>query len=76
VDCRGSRKPRCVRYDFGEEKKTAQGVKYFELQRRSLDFDGNVFGEVMDRLSIEKFHPAWDAPHQWRGRQLQIRHPP
>jgi hypothetical protein len=56
--CRGSSKPRYVRYDFGEGKKTAQGVKYFELQCRSLDFDSNVFGEVMNRLSIEKFHDA------------------
>jgi hypothetical protein len=54
--CRGSRKLRCVRYDFGEEKETTQGVKYFELQCRYLDFDGKVFGEVMDRLPIEKFH--------------------
>lgn len=56
--CHGSRKPRCVRYDFGEEKKTPQGVKYFELQCRYLDFDGKVFGEVMDRLPIEEFHGA------------------
>lgn len=56
--CRGSRKPRCVRYDFGEEKKTSQGVKYFELQCRYFDFDGKVFGEVLDRLPIEKFHGA------------------
>jgi hypothetical protein len=56
--CRGSRKPRCVRYDFGEEKETTQGVKYFELQCCYLDFDGKVFGEVIDRLPIEKFHGA------------------
>jgi hypothetical protein len=56
--CPGSRKPRCLRYELGEEKKTSQGVKYFELQCRYLDFDGKVFGEVMDRLPIEKFHGA------------------
>lgn len=56
--CRGSRKPRSVKYDFGEEKKTNQGVKYFELQCRYFDFDGKVFGEVADRLAIEKFHGA------------------
>jgi hypothetical protein len=56
--CRGSSKPRCARYDFSEEKEIRQGVKYFELQCRYLDFDGKVFGEVMDRLPIEKFYGA------------------
>ncbi len=56
--CRGSRKPRCLIYDFGEEKTTDQGVKYFELQCRYLDFDGKVFGEVIDKLAVERFHGA------------------
>jgi hypothetical protein len=56
--CRASRKPRCLKYDFGEEKKTTQGIKYFELQYRSLDFDGNVFGRVTEKLIIEKFRGA------------------
>lgn len=56
--CRGSRKPRCLRYDFGEETKNNQGMEYFELQCRSLDFDGEVFGEIVDKLRIEKFHGA------------------
>ena len=29
--CPGSGKLRCLRYDMGEEKKTDQGVEYFEL---------------------------------------------
>jgi hypothetical protein len=56
--CPGTRKPRCLRYDFGEEKTTFQGVKYFELECRYLDFDGQVFGEVIERLEIEKFRGA------------------
>lgn len=56
--CPGTGKPRCVKYDFGEEKKTNQGVKYFELDYRYLDFDGKVFGEVTERLGIEEFRGA------------------
>lgn len=53
--CPGSGKPRCLRYDLGEEKKTDQGLEYFELQCRYFDFDGKVFGEVTEMLSIPKF---------------------
>ena len=53
--CPGIRKPRCVKYDFSEEKTTIQGVKFFELECRYLDFDGQIFGEVIERLEIEKF---------------------
>jgi hypothetical protein len=56
--CPGSGKPRCVKYDFGQEKKTSQGVKYFELESRYLDFDGRVFGEATEELGIEKFRGA------------------
>jgi hypothetical protein len=53
--CPGSSKLRCLRYDIGEEKKTDQGVEYFELQSQYLDFDGKVFGTVLAKLAIEKF---------------------
>lgn len=56
--CAGSGKLRCLRYDMGEEKKTDQGVEYFELQCQYLDFDGKVFGTVQAKLPIEKFHGA------------------
>ena len=56
--CTGSGKPRCLRYDMGEEKKTDQGVEYFELQCQYLDFDGKVFGTVLAKLPIEKFRGA------------------
>ncbi|OAG36189.1 splicing factor 3A subunit 3 [Fonsecaea monophora] len=57
-DCSGSGKPRCFRYGMGEEKKTEQGVEYFELQCQYLDFDGEVFGAVLTKLAIEKFRGA------------------
>jgi hypothetical protein len=56
--CSGSSKPRCLKYDMGEEKKTNQGVEYFELQCQYLDFDGKVFGLVIEKLGIEKFRGA------------------
>ena len=56
--CSGSNKPRCLKYDMGEEKKTNQGVEYFELQCQYLDFDGKVFGVVNEKLGIEKFRGA------------------
>lgn len=43
---------------MGEEKKTSQGVEYFELLCQYLDFDGKVFGAVTERLAIEKFNGA------------------
>lgn len=43
---------------MGEEKKTNQGVEYFELQCQYLDFDGKVFGAVTERLAIQKFRGA------------------
>ena len=43
---------------MGEEKKTNQGVEYFELQCQYLDFDGKVFGAVTEKLAIEKFRGA------------------
>jgi hypothetical protein len=41
---------------MGEEKRTNQGVEYFELQCQYFDFDGTVFGAVTERLSIQKFN--------------------
>ncbi|KAK5936471.1 hypothetical protein PMZ80_011292 [Knufia obscura] len=56
--CLGSGQLRCLQYNVGEEKKTEQGVEYFELQCQYLDFDGKVFGTVTERLPIERFHGA------------------
>nr|KMM69764.1 hypothetical protein CPAG_06078 [Coccidioides posadasii RMSCC 3488] len=56
--CDGSGEPRCVKYDSGMEKTTVQGVEYFEIHGRYLDFDGEVFGEVSETLRIKKFSGA------------------
>ena len=53
--CVGTGKPRCVKYDFGEERKQVAGVDYFHIGCHYLDSDGKVFGEVSTALGIEKF---------------------
>ncbi|KAH8772429.1 hypothetical protein F5882DRAFT_505893 [Hyaloscypha sp. PMI_1271] len=45
----------CVRYEFGEEKRIKDGVEYFHIKARYLDFDGKVFGETSSKYAIEKF---------------------
>ena len=56
--CFGTGQPRCVRYEFGEEKTTKDRVKYFHIKARYLDFDGKVFGETSSEHAIEKFRGA------------------
>ncbi len=56
--CFGTGQPRCVRYEFGEEKKTKDGVEYFHVKARYLDFDGKIFGETSSEHAIEKFRGA------------------
>jgi hypothetical protein len=53
--CFGTGKPRCVTYDGGEEKETSHGVKYYNMECRYLDYDGQVFGEASIDLAIVKF---------------------
>ena len=54
TNCRGSGKPQCVKFDFGEEKKL-DGMSYFSLHCRYLDFDGKLFGDVPTQLPITQF---------------------
>ena len=53
--CVGTKKPRCVKYNFGEEKKLSNGMIYYSMQCCYLDFDGKTFGEVSTELPIFKF---------------------
>ena len=53
--CSGTRKPRCVRFDFGEEKETSSGSKYWNVECRYLHFDGANLGESSIELKISKF---------------------
>lgn len=53
--CFGTDKPRCVIYDAGEEQETSTGLKYYKMECRNLDYDGQVFGEASINLAITKF---------------------
>ncbi|KAF4629406.1 hypothetical protein G7Y89_g8744 [Cudoniella acicularis] len=53
--CHGTHKPRCVRYDFGEEKSSNSGSRYWNMEYRYKYFDGKEFGDVSIELQIPKF---------------------
>jgi len=53
--CIGTLKPRCVIFDYGEEKTTKNDTKYYSMACRYLDFDGDILGEVTGELAILKF---------------------
>ncbi len=55
TSCFGTDKPRCVIYDAGEEQETSNGLKYYKMECRYLDYDGQVFGEASINLAIVKF---------------------
>ncbi|OJD16913.1 hypothetical protein AJ78_02950 [Emergomyces pasteurianus Ep9510] len=52
-----SEQPRCFVYDSGEFVLSSQG-DHFEIECRSLDYDGKVFGEMTTMLQIPKFQSA------------------
>ncbi|OJD11906.1 hypothetical protein AJ78_07412 [Emergomyces pasteurianus Ep9510] len=52
-----SEQPRCFVYDLGEFVLSPQG-DHFEIECRSLDYDGKVFGEMTTVLQIPKFRSA------------------
>jgi hypothetical protein len=53
--CPGTKKQRCIKYDFGEERTTSDGVVYFHIKGRYVDFNGKVLGEVPINTGIMKF---------------------
>ena len=53
--CHSTGKQRCIKYDFGEEKESLDGEKFFNLECRYLDFDGEKFGEASIQVKIPKF---------------------
>jgi hypothetical protein len=56
--CSGTHKPRYVRYNFGEEKNTTTGAKYWSLDCSYLDFNGEDLGLFPIELRIAKFRGA------------------
>ncbi|KAH8691858.1 P-loop containing nucleoside triphosphate hydrolase protein [Talaromyces proteolyticus] len=43
--CPSTGLPRCVRYNFGEEKRTVRNGPCFHINSQYFDFDGDAFGE-------------------------------
>ena len=53
--CSGTGKPQCVMYDNGEEEETIYKDKYYSMECRYLDYNGQVFGEASINVPIAKF---------------------
>jgi hypothetical protein len=53
--CHGTHKPRCVEFGYGEKKTTKSGSRYWNIECRYLDFDGERLGNVPIELQIPKF---------------------
>jgi hypothetical protein len=51
----GTSQPRCIKFDFGKEKKSSQGIIYYEIKGCYYDFDGKVLREASKTLVIPKF---------------------
>ena len=56
--CFGTQKSRCIKFNVGAEKTSRGGTKYWNIEGRYLDFDGEGFGEVEIELHIAKFQGA------------------
>ena len=54
--CSATNLLRCVKYNFSEEKKTAQKVECFEIQSCYFDFNDEIFDEATETLQIEMFY--------------------
>lgn len=55
--CHYSEEPKCLIFDFGEERILKKG-KFYVIQCRYLDFNGKVLGQVMSNLLIPEYRGA------------------
>ncbi|ELR03570.1 hypothetical protein GMDG_06228 [Pseudogymnoascus destructans 20631-21] len=53
--CRGTKKPRCIRFKSGEAKTSTTGVDYFHIKGKYLEFDGKVLGKAPIETAILGF---------------------
>lgn len=54
--CRGTKKPRCIRFESGEAKTSTTGVDYFHIKGKYLEFDGKVLGKAPIETAILGFY--------------------
>lgn len=57
TSCVYSEEPKCLVFDFGEERTLKKG-KFYVLQCRYLDFNGKLLGEVVSNLLIPEYRGA------------------
>ncbi|KAL5349005.1 hypothetical protein ACLOAV_006431 [Pseudogymnoascus australis] len=53
--CRGTKKPRCIIFESGEAKTSTNGVDYFHIKGKYLEFDGKVLGKAPIETAILGF---------------------
>jgi hypothetical protein len=53
--CAGSNEPRCVKLNWGAEKRDQRGETFFSLDCHYVDYDGKSFGEAKTILEIPEF---------------------
>lgn len=61
--CPGTGAPRCVIFNYCEERKKMDGSRYMYLDARYLNTDGKVLGEVTTGLEIPHFRGTKQIEH-------------
>jgi hypothetical protein len=58
IKCFSTNQSRYIKYEFRERKEIKEGVEYFYIKARYLDFNRKVFGETSSKYTIKKFRRA------------------
>ncbi|KAF2184285.1 hypothetical protein K469DRAFT_688770 [Zopfia rhizophila CBS 207.26] len=86
--CRGTSVSRCFKYNYGEERTEPNGSKFFYIEGRYIDFDGNIAFQVKEKGEIASQHvksrimvdaaffqqmnPDYPAPRVYKSRPVMI----
>ncbi|KAF2258837.1 P-loop containing nucleoside triphosphate hydrolase protein [Lojkania enalia] len=76
----GTGRPRCVKYNFGEQGQTKSSSKHWKIECRYFDFDGTDFGEASTEVKIHKFRgvrqidnlPAFPLQYHANASEVEI----
>ena len=61
--CPGTGAPRCVHFNYCEERKKMDGLRYMHLETRYLNTDGKVLSEATTGLEIPHFRGTKQIEH-------------
>lgn len=61
--CPGTNAPRCVLYNYSEEKQDTDGSKYMRVEGRYIKSDGKALGEATTSIQIPMFRGAKKIQH-------------